>query len=153
LDEHYEPANSFVKRSIAYEQRRNGWVGHLEDRLGEIFQPSYFEWHTYYSGRIVLSTIFRLLQTELAIQSYHAKHDIWPQTLSQLVPEYLQAVPIDPCSLEEQSLQYRQHGDGYLLYSVGYNRVDDHGEKSWQSLSYAVHGDLTLEGEFGEEEE
>ena len=44
-----------------------------------------------------------------------------------LVPDYLAAVPIDPYS--GRPLVYRRTGDGYLLYSVGLDGVDDGGQR------------------------
>ena len=44
------------------------------------------------------------------------------------MPDYLSQVPIDPYS--GRPLIYRRTAEGYLLYSVGSNRVDDGGQRT-----------------------
>jgi hypothetical protein len=48
-----------------------------------------------------------------------------PDQLSELVQDYLPAVPIDP--FDGQPIRYRRTDDGFLLYSVGADRTDDGG--------------------------
>jgi hypothetical protein len=45
--------------------------------------------------------------------------------LSQLVPDYIDALPEDPFGAP--SLTYRREGDSYQLYSIGANGKDDGG--------------------------
>lgn len=59
----------------------------------------------------------------LAIQRYQLKNGNIPAKLSDLVPEYLEAAPVDP--YDGQPLRYDTQGSGYQLYSVGKNRKDD----------------------------
>ena len=47
------------------------------------------------------------------------------------MPKYVAAVPKDIFSGGE--LNYRQKGDGYLLYSVGPNGTDDGGRNQWDN--------------------
>lgn len=61
----------------------------------------------------------------LAIEQFHRANGKLPQTLAQLVPQHLAVVPIDP--MDGQPLRYVVREDGYLLYSVGRNKVDDGG--------------------------
>jgi hypothetical protein len=49
----------------------------------------------------------------------------YPETLADLVPEVLDAVPDDPCS--GTPLHYERRGEGHLLYSVGPDGTDDGG--------------------------
>jgi hypothetical protein len=53
--------------------------------------------------------------TELAVRAYFREHGALPKRLSQLVPDYLVAVPVDP--LTDQPPAYKLNGHGYLLYS------------------------------------
>ena len=63
--------------------------------------------------------------TILALHRYHGRHNSWPDSLDQLVPDYLDALPVDQANGE--TLRYRL-GDGQpLLYSVGGNVTDDGG--------------------------
>lgn len=50
---------------------------------------------------------------------------MYPESLGHLVPSILPTIPID--SYSEQPLIYERRNDGYLLYSVGKNGVDDNG--------------------------
>lgn len=68
----------------------------------------------------------RLLQTELAIRCYRLENDKLPETLADLVPKYLSAVPEDP--FYGAHLVYRRTPQGYLLYSIGPNGQDDGGQ-------------------------
>jgi hypothetical protein len=64
-----------------------------------------------------------------------------PTELKQLVPEYLQRVPLDPFS--GRPMVYRQQGSNWLLYSVGEDGVDDGGESVADSVPGTVRkGDL-----------
>lgn len=61
----------------------------------------------------------------IALELYRREHGRLPGELSVLVPKYLPHMPQDPFNGEP--LRYGVEGDGYLLYSVGENRVDDGG--------------------------
>jgi hypothetical protein len=65
----------------------------------------------------------RLTRVALELAAYKADHGSYPQTLAELSPGYLPAVPVDLFS--EKPPIYSRQGDGYLLYSVGPNMVDD----------------------------
>lgn len=62
----------------------------------------------------------------LALAAARADTSAYPQTLSELVPTYLKELPKDFCSGDD--FIYKTEGDGYLLYSVGENMIDDHGD-------------------------
>ncbi len=49
-----------------------------------------------------------------------------PASLDELVPAFLDAVPLDP--FDGKPLRYRATNDTYVVYSVGADRVDDGGE-------------------------
>lgn len=62
----------------------------------------------------------------LALERFRRNHAKWPEALNDLVPDYLDAVPIDP--FDGKPLRYR-HTDGkILLYSVGKDGEDDDGK-------------------------
>ena len=66
--------------------------------------------------------------TVLAVLRYEKKTGEYPQGLDKLVEEgYLKDVPIDPFS--DGPLVYRKTEDGFLLYSVGMNFIDDRGRQ------------------------
>jgi hypothetical protein len=61
------------------------------------------------------------------------KHKKLPETIDELVPEFLPAVPKDPLGIGP--IVYRRVKDGYTIYSVGSDGDDDDGRpvtsKSW----------------------
>jgi hypothetical protein len=68
-----------------------------------------------------------LVVTALALERYRRRHDRYPDTLSGLVPELLQAPPVD--FMDGQPLRYRLTQDGhFVLYSVGLDCVDNGGQ-------------------------
>jgi hypothetical protein len=69
----------------------------------------------------------RLLVTAIAIERFRVANHNHPGSLSELVPDFLKAVPKD--FMDGQPLRYRRTDDGrYLLYSVGLDCIDDHGK-------------------------
>ncbi|MCP4711472.1 MAG: hypothetical protein GY869_22860, partial [Planctomycetes bacterium] len=64
--------------------------------------------------------------TALAIEQYRLDHDNQiPDTLTDLIPDYLETIPLDP--YDTQPIKYQKTNPGYLIYSVGPNLTDDHG--------------------------
>ena len=62
----------------------------------------------------------------LAITQYQKEHGQFPDSLDVLVDKgLLNEVPIDPYS--DKALVYRTTNNGFTLYSVGYNFIDDGG--------------------------
>jgi hypothetical protein len=71
--------------------------------------------------------IRRLAVATLATERYRRAHGgAPPPNLTALVPLWLPRVPVDPFS--GKPLVYRAMADGYLLYSVDINRLDDGGK-------------------------
>lgn len=84
------------------------------------------------------------LLTVLALQRYRAEIGAYPDDLKRLVEAgHLQEVPVDPFS--DGSLVYRPVDDGFLLYSVGPDFVDDGGRRGvddkGQAKAWADNGD------------
>jgi hypothetical protein len=67
-----------------------------------------------------------LIPTALALSVYHAERGAYPENLGELLPNYLDALPVDP--VFASPLVYRTAGDGYRLYYTGPNRRDDGGD-------------------------
>jgi len=70
----------------------------------------------------------QMVLTVLGIQRYRLRTGRLPAQLSELVPEYLAALPHD--FMDGKALRYRlRPGDGdFLLYSVGEDGKDDGGD-------------------------
>jgi len=69
----------------------------------------------------------------LALHRYRAEQGRYPDTLEQLTPRWLDALPPDRATGEP--LVYRLTNDAPLLYSVGLDRIDEggrHAEEAWR---------------------
>ena len=65
--------------------------------------------------------------TIIAISRYKLDKDYYPDSLDKLAESgYLKQVPMDPFS--DKPLVYRRTEDGFVLYSVGLNFIDDGGK-------------------------
>ena len=67
----------------------------------------------------------RLLMADFAIRLFQHDEGRLPESLAELCPRYLSAVPLDPYS--GRPLVYRRVDDTYLLYSVWHGGDDDGG--------------------------
>jgi hypothetical protein len=68
----------------------------------------------------------RLLVAAIAIERFHRANHNYPDSLSNLVPEFLKSVPKD--YMDGEVLRYRRTDDRFLLYSVGSDGQDDNGQ-------------------------
>jgi hypothetical protein len=70
----------------------------------------------------------RIAAAALAVERHRAKYGQTPASLEQTAPEFLTAVPSDP--FDGKPLRYFRVGDdGYTLYSIGSNGIDDGGQE------------------------
>ncbi|MGB7747001.1 MAG: hypothetical protein WBN75_06920 [Verrucomicrobiia bacterium] len=69
----------------------------------------------------------RLAQTAIALEKFRFAHaNRFPESLGELTPNYMSAVPEDP--FDGRSLRYHKVGKGYVLYSISRNLKDDGGK-------------------------
>ena len=66
---------------------------------------------------------FELLITDCAIRRFTTATGRRPHALDELVPRFLNAIPLDPFA--DKPLTYRSKDRSYELYSYGRNRLDD----------------------------
>lgn len=59
------------------------------------------------------------------IQAYRIEHGEYPESLHALLPDYMPELPVDPWTGE--TMVYRRTDEGFTLYAVGANGVDDGG--------------------------
>lgn len=100
---------------------------------GEI--DAYSKWHLYltnyygliYTTKVRLRAFGQLCcaETALAIERYRLKYDALPESLESLVPEFIEAVPLEP--FDGQPLRYIRYEDGYTVYTIGEDGVDNGG--------------------------
>ena len=69
--------------------------------------------------------VARCYATALAAERYRRRHGDWPDSLDQLTPDLIAAVPSDPFTGD--ALLYRRLADGVVIYSVSTDGVDDGG--------------------------
>ena len=78
--------------------------------------------------------------TSLMLEVYRDKHGHYPKSLNDLLPDLINAIPMDPH--DGKPLRYLITADGYKIYSVGENGVDDEGS---YSLGDFTRPDLVFE--------
>ena len=82
-------------------------------------------------------------RTIVALLRYKAEYGQFPDSLDELVPEYLKAVPLDPFG--PGPLTYKRQGDDFILYSWGLNFKDDDGRFDTRVLRMEdVEGDYVF---------
>lgn len=86
---------------------------------------------------------FRLLILNAALQTYFLEKGRPPETLDELMPDYLAQIPDDP--LGEGQLKYRRNGDAFVIYSCGFDEDDDDGSVE-EDLTSTAGGDMIVRG-------
>jgi len=80
-----------------------------------------------------------LIQMGILLEQYHARTGSYPTSLDAIASDLGGSLPVDP--FRGGNYCYRPSGDGFLLYSVGPNLVDDGGDHSFRL------GDIVWRGE------
>jgi hypothetical protein len=111
-DKEWESFEDVWQRELVWCARALGWSGRLYVLIGGGRQRMRELCET---GTKHTQAELRIAMTELAVRAYFREHGALPKRLSQLVPDYLVAVPVDP--LTDQPPAYKLNGHGYLLYS------------------------------------
>ena len=79
-------------------------------------------------------------EVAIALELWHRRHGGWPETLAQLVPDLLPAVP--PDRVDGKPLRYIVRDNRPVLYSLGANRRDDNGTSadpdSTMTIDYGI---------------
>ncbi len=71
--------------------------------------------------------LLRLIEAVIAVHRFQYRHGTFPATLQDLVPEFLEEVPVDPFSMTGEVLRYRLFDGGCAVYTVSWNSRDDGG--------------------------
>ena len=132
-----EPIEVSLQREQAWEERAIHWRSRLR-RLKNLNAPilgsaissrSLDPLETYRESNRPHLAYQRLLATELALRLFQEDQGRLPRKLDELVPKYLDEVPLDPFSVTGQALVYRATGGKHRLYTVWTNGLDDGGRK------------------------
>src|SRR5262249_47611630 len=78
----------------------------------------------------------RCARVMLAAERYRQLHGRWPEKLDELVPEFLDKVPLDP--FDSQPLRWVRRSDGWTVYSVSADATDDGGNLSDRFMQNGV---------------
>ena len=132
-----------IDETIAIAKRLSAQLPYVRSATMDAMPPrrGYYllnpEWeHDEYCGWRLRSNDVRLGRrsgalTMIALERYRLAYGVHPSRLDQLVPQFLESVPLDPWS--GQPLRYRAglvpgtEPAGYILYSIGMDMKDDGG--------------------------
>ncbi|MHC4568474.1 MAG: hypothetical protein ACYTE3_22265, partial [Planctomycetota bacterium] len=84
--------------------------------------------HWTYSNNLALRRAFHLL---IALRRHRNAHGHWPDSLEAIRSEVSGEIFVDPIS--KHDFVYKTTGDGFTLYSRGYNKIDEGGESRTES--------------------
>ena len=150
------PEGSFYQTELAFVQMHQRWTLPLVDLTNRVVSPainarlsSEFEESFVWRPLSVKNTLVRLMfpalgkaakkfaiiqaQVDLArigcaLERHRIAYGNYPVSLAALAPKFLAKLPHDVITGEP--LHYRREGDGYVLYSIGWNEKDDGGTVS-----------------------
>jgi hypothetical protein len=78
----------------------------------------------------------------LAAERFRQASQHWPQALTDLVPAYLEKLPLDP--IDGNPLRFRRLPRGIIIYSVGWDGEDNGGKLDERPLSKGIDWGLRL---------
>jgi hypothetical protein len=68
----------------------------------------------------------RAAMVGVAAERFRMTKGRWPKDLAELIPSYLEAIPLDP--FDGQPLRLRQSEGRFVVYSVGMDGIDNGGQ-------------------------
>jgi hypothetical protein len=90
------------------------------------------------SSHVNMQTGMEIAATAAAIEAYRVETGSLPENLEILAPDHMAQLPQDPFA--DQTLRYQITETGYVVYSVGWDGVDNSGEYA-RRWAPAVEGD------------
>ena len=113
--------------------RRRQAISAIEARYRAVLEADFLLGHLTASfGRIDAINLrgiahLQTAQAALAIQRYRLATGRLPDTLADLVPTYLDTIPVDP--FDGNELRYKKLEAGFVVYSIGEDSLDDGGKE------------------------
>jgi L-rhamnose mutarotase len=120
-----KPWPEIYHASKKYASQDKSLFGGLQDRslFGCLLAPALAKTVVQHGSCMAL---VRWARAAIAVHRYQRDNGKVPDTLQDLVPKYINAVPQDPFSGKE--MLYKHDQNGYVIYSIGENLKDDGGE-------------------------
>lgn len=126
----HEPIDVTLQREQAWEDREQNWRSRLKrldgSTRGSVGNLSKMQIRSLREADHYSPILPRLLAAELALRVFREDHGRLPLKLDELVPKYLDSVPIDPFS--DKPLVYRATDGKFQLYTVWSNGLDEGGK-------------------------
>ncbi len=128
IDQSRESLELIQARDAAFTDREYKWVGRLTAALYQLWNPDFSspQEKAVRNAQLRRDSALRLTIADLAVRCYQLDNGNPPRELNQLVPEYLEALPIDPHSGKPVLYQFNPPGQ-WIIYSVGSDGKDDGG--------------------------
>lgn len=150
IDEHFSALHELFGPGIAARDRARERIVSLHERMHEdvfaaqrpVAMNLMFNWDIAEIFEKRFGSERAAALTAIAIARYRLAHDQYPTTLEAIVPDYLDAVPIDPYDGQPMRYKLVEIGPGetdYILYSVGYDGVEDGGRVHPKGALTAAH--------------
>lgn len=70
-----------------------------------------------------------ILPVIVALYRFQRAHGRFPDAMQELVPDFLNEVPLDPCDRVRVPLRYRLEGSNFVLWSIGPDFTDENGDE------------------------
>jgi len=86
---------------------------------------------------IYSEAVRRQAVTAIAIERFLLAHGRLPGTLAELVPGFIEHVPLDP--MDKNSLRYQGEADNFTLWSIAWDQQDDHGRLPTKKEAGSIH--------------
>lgn len=86
-----------------------------------------------------------IARTAIAIERYRRSHGQTPKTLDELVPEFLDQLPVDP--FDGAPLRYHSDAAGYKVYSIGPDGIDQGGKAVETGMELDIVFEVPFKGQ------
>ena len=98
-------------------------------RIAALLNGSYAPpWELTETSQLRTESVRDLDEISLALEAFRAVKGVYPTSLDELAPMYLENIPLD--QFIDKPYSYRLEPGGYLLYGVGRDLIDDQGNPS-----------------------
>jgi len=152
---HFIPSGWFRQNELSIARFYQGVLAETDEKARRIYpdaavaaEPNYIkmEHHPYHflAAVVLPDTVAALIKTArtqtyvdaarvaCALEHHRLANGELPKTLDALVPRFIDKIPND--AIDGQPLRYHPAADGnYIIYSIGWNKIDDGGERHWMN--------------------